>query len=255
MKAFEQTLGVQATKNFLRYSDGQRGVYRCYFTGTLELPGSYGGLHLASGNASGCSVDEEKYDVFFYPAEAVASGASPVTPALADAPLERILVVVPHEDFHGQAEARGSPPELAEAAATLIGFLTASEFAKEKYGAASQTFQRLNREAALFLQKAKVVNRYHDKVSALYSSFRSRAITRQAALVRKQELFAGLRQECLAIVPDPVSFNKCPAVLNNAGLAFDRTYTREYPAMFDLYQRLGEDTKATIQNLRRLLAP
>ena len=25
--------------------------------------------------------------------------------------------------------------------------------------------------------------------------------------------------------PDPVSFNKCPAAMNNAGLAFDRTYT------------------------------
>jgi len=43
-------------------------------------------------------------------------------------------------------------------------------------------------------------------------------------------------------------------VLNNAGLAFASTYTRQYPAMFDLYQRLGEDTKATVQGLRRMLA-
>ena len=254
MKAFEQTLGVEATKAFLRYSDGQRAVYRCYFTSMLELPESYAGLHLASGNETGCSVDEKKYDVFFYPVEVVASGASPVTPALADAPLERILVVVPHEDFHNQAEARGSSPEIAEAAATLIGFLTATEFARNQYGERSQAFQNLNREAGLFLQKAKLVNRYHDKVSDLYSSLRSRRITRQGALVKKQELFASLGQECATLTPDPVSFNKCPAALNNAGLAFDSTYTRQYPAMFDLYQQLGGDTRATILSLRRLLA-
>jgi hypothetical protein len=254
MKAFEQTLGVEATNNFLKYSAIRRAIHRCYFTGKLELPRSYRDLHLVQGSDAGCSVDIERYDVFFYPAEAVATGASPVTPALANAPLERLLVVVPHEDFHNQAETRGSSPEEAEAAATLIGFLTASEFAKDRYGEGSQAFQRLDREARLFLQKASIVNLYHDKVTALYSSFRSGAITRKTALGRKEELFLALERECAAIVPDPVSFNKCPAAMNNAGLAFDNTYTRQYPAMFDRYERLGEDTRATILDLRRLLA-
>jgi hypothetical protein len=254
MKAFEQTLGIEATNNFLKYSASQRAVHRCYFTGKLELPGSYRNLHLVQGSDAGCSVDIETYDVFFYSAEAVATGASPVTPALADAPLERLLVVVPHEDFHSQAETRGSSPEMAEAAATLIGFLTASEFARDRYGESSPAFQHLDGEARLFLQKAKIVNLYHDKVTALYSSFRSGKIARQAALARKEELFLALERECAAIVPDPVSFNKCPAALNNAGLAFDNTYTRRYPGMFDRYERSGEDTRATILDLRRLLA-
>ena len=254
MKAFEQTLGVEATNNFLKYSASQRAVNRCYFTGKLELPGSYLDLHLVRGSDAGCAVDTQKYDIFFYPAEAVATGASPVTPALANAPLERLLVVVPHEDFHNQAETRGSSPEVAEAAATLIGFLTASEFAKDRYGEGSQAFQRLNREAGLFLQKAIIVNLYHDRIGALYSSFRSGMITRQAALASKEELFLALGRECAAIVPDPVSFDKCPAAMNNAGLAFDSTYTRRYPAMFDRYERSGEDTRATILDLRKLLA-
>ena len=254
MKAFEQTLGVEATNNFLKYSASQRAVHRCYFTGRLELPGSYRDLHLVQGSDAGCSVDVQQYDVFFYPAEVVATGASPVTPALADAPLERLLVVVPHEDFHSQAVTRGSSPEMAEAAATLIGFLTASEFAKDRYGEGSPAFQRLDREARLFLQKAAIVNLYHDRVSALYSSFRSGKITRQTALARKEELFLALARECAAIVPEPVSFNKCPAALNNAGLAFDNTYTRRYPAMFDRYEQSGEDTRATILSLRGLLA-
>ena len=254
MKAFEQTLGLEATNNFLRYSAAERAVHRCYFTEKLELPRSYRDLHLAQGTEAGCSVDTQQYDVFFYPAEVVASGASPVTPALADASLERLLVVVPHEDFHNQADARGARPEMAEAAATLIGFLTASEFARQRYGESSQSFQNLNREARLFLQKASIVNVYHDKVSSLYSSFRSGTITRETALAGKEELFQELGRACAAITPDPVSFNKCPAAMNNAGLAFDNTYTREYPGMFDLYEQSGEDTAATILDLKRLLA-
>ena len=254
IKAFEQTLGVQATGNFLGYSANQRAINRCYFTEKLELPGSYLDLRLVQGSDAGCSVDMERYDVFFYPAEAVASGASPVTPALADASLERLLVVVPHEDFHNQREARGASPDIAEAAATLIGFLTATEFARERYGEGSSAFERLDREAGLFLQKAKIVNLYHDRIGALYSSFRSGRITRQAALLRKEELFLELGRACAAIVPDPASFNKCPAAMNNAGLAFDHTYTRQYPDIFDRYERSGEDARATILDLRRLLA-
>ena len=254
IKDFQKTLGLRDTKNFSRYSEAPNAIYRCYFTGKLELPVSYVSLGLRLSEGAHCPLDEERYDVFFYPAEAVATGANPVTPALADAPLERILVVVPHEDFHNQAETRESSPEVAEATATLIGFLTASDFAKEKYGPSSQTFQGLDHEAQLFLQKARIVNGYYEKLSNLYSTFRARRITRQNALTRKEQLFADLQQQCAAITPDPVSFNKCPAAMNNAGLAFDRTYSRYYPMLFDFYRSLGQDTKTSIQSLRRLLA-
>jgi hypothetical protein len=41
--------------------------------------------------------------------------------------------------------------------------------------------------------------------------------------------------------------------LNNAGLAFDRTYTRHYPLMYDLYTSLGSDTSALVVALKRLM--
>ena len=254
IKAFEQTLGVGATGNFLRYSDRTAAVDRCYFTGQLELPVSYRGLHMKQEARERCAARENTDDVFFYPIEAVASGSAPITPALADATLERVLVVVPHEDFHNQPEARKSPPEIAEAAATLAGFLTASEFAREEYGATSEHFQRLNRDARLFLQKAQVVNSYYDRLSSLYLSFRRRTIDRETAVAGKAALFAALQHDCSAIVPDPASFNRCPAVMNNAGLAFDRTYTQHYSMMFDVYLQTGGDVKSTIARLKQLMA-
>ncbi|MBI3895120.1 MAG: aminopeptidase [Acidobacteria bacterium] len=254
IKDLEKTLGFQKTENFLRYSETTRAYYRCYYTGKLELPASYDELQLTEGDAEGCSLDEKQYDIFFYPIEAVATGTTPVTPALAQATLERILVVVPHEDFHNQEEAQGAHSEIGEAAATLIGFLTASKFSEEKYGSASGTFQSLNQEARLFLQKAGIVNSFYDKLSQLYASARSGKISEQEALIQKGELFTQFQRECSAITPAPASFNKCPAIMNNAGLAFDMTYTRYYPSLYGLYIAQGQDAKATVQAVKRLLA-
>jgi len=257
IKDYQKTLGFEDTQNFARYSATTKALYRCYYTGKLELPASYEEMHLTDGNEAGCSLDEQKYDVLFYPLEAAASGASPVTPALTEASWERVLVVVLHEDFHNQEEAEQSAPEIAEAAATLIGFLAASNFAEQKYGPASPLFQGLRREAPLFLEKAHVVSAHYGKLSDLYAAVRAKKISRLDALARKSEIFVQLHRECSGITPDPVSFNKCPAALNNAGLAFDRTYTRYYPWLFDRYNFQGQDAGATVlavKALKRLLA-
>jgi hypothetical protein len=42
--------------------------------------------------------------------------------------------------------------------------------------------------------------------------------------------------------------------MNNAGLAFDRTYTRYYPMLHDLYALLGSDTATLVSTLKRLMA-
>jgi hypothetical protein len=253
LKAFEETLGGHETENFLRYSSRATADERCYFTGKLQLPEFYSGLRLVREEEARCAARADEYDVFFYPVQAVASGEETVTVSLADAPVERVLVVVPHEDFHNQVEARKAPTEVAEAAATLVGFLTASAFAKEKFGEQSTTFRLLDRDADLFLRKSFIVNLYFEKLSEVYKSFGSGALTQEQTLDRKRELFAELQQSCSEILPDPISFNKCPAAMNNAGLAFDQTYTRNYPMLHDLYTSLGKDTATLVLTLKRLL--
>jgi hypothetical protein len=253
LKDFEETLGGHATENFLRFSDRPTADNRCYFTGKLQLPEFYSGLRMVREEEAHCAARADEHDVFFYPVQAVASGEETVTVSLAEAPLERVLVVVPHEDFHNQPEARKAPTEVAEAAATLVGFLTASAFAKERFGADSAAFRTLDRDAELFLRKSAIVNVYYEKVSALYKAFRSGALTPAETLDKKAELFAALRQSCSEISPDPVSFNKCPAAMNNAGLAFDRTYTQNYQLFHDFYRLLGSDTAILVSRLKRLL--
>jgi len=253
LQAFGEDLGVERTGNFQRFSNDREAVYRCYYTGVLELPRSYEALQLLEADEPSCPIDETAYDVFFYPIEAVASGSSPVSPALVEAPLERALVVVPHEDFHNQTEAAMAPFEIAEPAATLIGFLAARDYARARYGETSDVFLRLDREAERFLDKARRINAYFDRLEAVYADYDAGRLGRDAALARKATIYAALQQECTA-ADRAVSFNTCPAAMNNAGLAFDRTYARDYPVWFEIYDALGRDTRATVAAFKQLLA-
>jgi len=251
IKDFERRAGFEETANFSRRSNNAHVDYRCYYTGKLKLPPDYSKLKLRRGTPAGCAVSEEKHDLFFYPVEAVAGGNTPLTRSLSSASPGRMLVVIPHEDFHNDSEVEEWPTSIREAASTLIGFLTAAEFAKEHYGDSSDEYRQLAREAEIFLRKAELVNRYADLLTALYDARRSGSISKDAALEKKRELFTQLSTQCRQL-PDARSFNKCPSALNNAGLAFDRTYTRHYPLLYQVHVRAGGNFEETLSLLRSL---
>ncbi|HLW79842.1 MAG TPA: hypothetical protein VKU44_09620 [Terriglobia bacterium] len=254
IKRLEKKLGFRRTGNFKTRSDEITAFYRCYYTGKLELPDSYENLRLKQGTKDGCDLDPEQYDVFFYPIEAVASGKSPVTASLERDSMERFLVVVPHEDFHATKELHKLPAALTEAASNLAGFLTAAEVARQKFGPDSAVAQNLDREPDLYLRKSELVNRYHDKLGQLYASVRAGQIGRPEALAEKDRLFVQMQDECQAISPDPKSFNKCLAANNNAGLAFDATYTKYYPLGYELFVAEGRKARATLDAIKEALA-
>ena len=253
VKHLERKLGFRKTKNFRHESAESAVAYRCYFTGRLELPDSYSGLQLVAGTKTGCRVDARKFDVFFYPLDAVGSGKSPVSTSLAHESTERLLVVVPHEDFHANKELRKLPETLGEASATLVGFLTAMEVARQKLGENSEVYKNLQREPGLFARKAEIVNRYHAQLSKLYASAQVGQIPEVEALEQKERVFAELLNECRAIDPAPRSFNRCLGANNNAGLAFDATYTKYYPLMYRVYLAKGRELGPTLQALQQAL--
>jgi hypothetical protein len=254
IQEFERSFGFEATGSFSRHSPSQQAFYRCYYIEKLQLPDSYDGLKVKDGAPEGCAVDEQRYDVFFYRIEAVASAKTPTTEALAQASLERLAVVVPHEDYHQQKSIRRLPPTLEEASATLVGFLTGAEYAKAYHGEGSRLARNLSAEADTFLAKAGVVNGFHARLGALYEEARSGKVSRAEALSEKQRLFEQLQQACEAIVPNPASFNKCPAAMNNAGLAFDHSYTKHYALMYRLAVGHGKDVRSLVETLSRLPA-
>jgi len=253
VKRLEKKLGFRRTKNFHKQSEESAVGYRCYYTGKLELPDSYEKLQLLQGTKAGCPLDTKKYDVFFYPLDANASGKTPISASLAHESVERFLVVVPHEDFHANKELRKLPATWGEASATLIGFLTAGEVARQKFGENSEVYQNLQREPELFARKAEIVNRYYAQLSRLYAAARTGRISELDALPQKQQAFEEFQQACTAINPDPKSFKRCLAANNNAGLAFDETYTKYYPMMYQIYLAKGREIKPTLEALEQTL--
>jgi hypothetical protein len=235
VKEAEQAAGFHPTGDLARTNPRLRAYYRCYFTGLLDLPETYDGLKLRKGSQNGCALDTKNHDVFFYPIEEVASGHAPITQSLTEAPKERLVTVVSHEDFHEQI--RDLPDPIAEAAATLAGFIT---------GAAVLPGSENPGEADLFLRKAILINRYYDRLHSVYAAFHRGRISKSAALRQKQEVFYALQQECSGIEPEPRSFNKCVAAPNNAGLAFDHTYTQYYPVLYQVLVACRRDLKCTI---------
>jgi hypothetical protein len=246
IKNFESTIGLPKTRNFEHDSDTVQSYYRCYYTGALELPESYDELKLREGSETGCGMDPKKYDMFFYAMQAAGSGKTAVTSSLAHSSPERILVVVPHEDYHSRKDL---PVSIAEAAATLIGFVTAADYARQQLSANSSIYQNLSAESDLFLKKSIIVNRYYSKLQDVYDRLHSGRITSPMAFAEKGRLFEELRSECDAITPNPHSFNKAVSAYNNAGLAFDRTYTKFYPQIYALFESRGRDLKSTIEAL------
>jgi hypothetical protein len=254
MKELEQSWGFRPTQNFLRRTDHLVADFRCYYTGKLELPDSYEGLEFKQGSKEGCPLDPAKFDVFFYAPEAEASGRTPVTASLQSASLERFLVVVPHEDFHSGKEHDHLPAALTEATSTLMGFLAALELARQQFGPDSEVTRNLAQEPDLFQRKAELVNRYHEELRRVYADRRSGRMKEQEALARKAAFFEEASQDCQAIRPDPRSFSKCLSAGNNAGLAFDATYTKHYPLLYEVFLAYQRDARATVQALQYALS-
>lgn len=246
---FEKDRGFQPTKNFRTEAPRQSAYFLCYSSDILRIPDSYEGLRLEAATEAGCKADVHKYDLFFYAVEALA-GKAKITASLSNATEEREIVVVAHEDFHAVMHAFPAP--IAEAATTLVGFVTAAEFAKAQFGETSEQYRNLSQEPELFLRKANLIRSYHQRLRKLYASVHDREITTTSALAEKKLIFDELNTRCREIVPEPQSFNRCPSALNNAGLAFDMTYASYYPAMYQIYLAHDRDLKLTIEALKRL---
>jgi hypothetical protein len=250
-KRVEASLGFHRTGSFELQANEMAVDYRCYYTGKLELPDDYRTLRLKRGSPQGCKLNPRKYDVFFYPLQAMASPKTPITTSLARSSPERVLMVVPHEDFHQDQALAELPDPVAEAAATLVGFMAARDIARGQFGAQSEVYRNLSMDPELFLHKSRLVNSYFDKIRQLYADYSVKKFSKAETWAAKARLFETLERQCEDIEPAPKSFNRCLAINNNAGLAFDHTYTRYYPLVYAVAEAKGGDLKATIDAIRQ----
>ena len=250
-KAFEESIGYEATRNFLSFTDETETYYVCYYTGVFELVASADELDWDSeATASGCSVNDTMHDTHFYPREAAAFPHSDTltTRSLLETSTERFLYVVFHEDLHEQIWGITSM-RLNAAATEIVSLVAAAAFAQNMLGDDSAVAKNLKADIHSFYKIAQLEAEYADRLRALYSSPGDDSDRTRAMMTEKEEVFAELRAKCEVIGFRSTSTAGCGGYNNNAGLAMRLTYSTYYPLAYDLYVAQGEDIKTTIAYL------
>ena len=155
IKEFERELGFVETENFRTYSPETEAYHYLFYTSSTQLPHSLDdpALIAAIGTRDSVSLDYQKYDAFFYSIPSVAGEGTPVTESLMQAPLDRFIQIIFHEDWHEQVDL---PLGLEEPSAEIIGYTAAMLFTRKKFGQDSQVYGTLEKQLDNKLRESEV---------------------------------------------------------------------------------------------------
>ncbi|HEY81757.1 MAG TPA: aminopeptidase [Dehalococcoidia bacterium] len=243
IKAFEKELGFEETENFKTYSDEVETYDFYFYTPRTTLPYSLDdpSLRYGTGKPQSAPFDLKEFDVFAYSVEAIAGVKTPVTRSLLRAPLARFIHIIFHEDWHEQID---SPLGIEEPTAEVVSYAASLRFAEEKFGRDSAVFKTLNQEFQKKLKESEIYQRYYDELSLLYSQFRSGKLSKKETLSRKSSLLQAMGDELKDL------WGGKPAQLNNAFIAFQMTYFRHFPLMYQVFSATDYDLEKTIDIFR-----
>jgi hypothetical protein len=243
IKAFEIELGFDETENFKTFSDEIVSYDYCFFTPRTTLPYSLDDplLQRSKGKLKELNIDTDKYDVYYYPIEAIAGIGTPVTVSLLRAPLPRFIHIIFHEDWHEQMDL---PLGIEEPCAEVVSYAAAMLFAGEKFGQDSAVYRTLEKQFYNKLRESKVYQQYYDELNLLYASFHSGEISEAETLARKTELLGTMADDLKDI------WGASPSQLNNAFIALQITYYRHLPLVYQAHAATDFNLAETIAIFR-----
>ncbi|HIH11134.1 TPA: hypothetical protein HA241_03015 [Candidatus Woesearchaeota archaeon] len=170
------------------------------------------------------------HDVYVYE---VYTPYSQVSPSFLDLSPSQIIHLVIHERVHDEIEL---PRILEEAMADIASYSLGMEFLDEfqrwdEYH--DDVEQNLNRQ----LRRAKVLGQVYSQLSALYAK---KDLTTLQKIVLRQDHFEYVKQEL------------GDTVVNNATIARELYYTRQFLLLWDIHMGMGNNAAKTIAFYQRL---
>lgn len=245
IKAFEKKLGFAETENFKTYSRETEAYHYYFYTSNTELPYSLDDplLQFGTGTPESVSLDRTKYDVYFYSLPAQAGVKTPITKSLLRAPLYRFIRIIFHEDWHEQISL---PLGLEEPSAEVVSYVAAMLFVGEKFGQDSAVYHTLRQHLTNRLRESRIYRHYYEQLDAVYSRFHAGIISEAEALRRKEELLKLLGDDLHDI------WGGKPDQLNNAFIAFQMTYLRHLPLMYQVLLATDNDLTKAIAIFRSM---
>jgi len=245
IKDFEKKLGYSETNNFRTYSD-EIEVYHYYFyTPSTELPYSLDDPLLRSGSGTPFSInnDPKKYDIYFYANPALAGIDTPVTKSLVETPLFRFIHIIFHEDWHEQLDL---PLGIEESSGEIISYTAAILFAEKKMSQNPKISETLREHLINRLRENNIYERYYQQLNTVYASFHAGMISEEETLRQKEKLLESMGDDLQRI------WRGKSDQLNNAFIAFQMTYLRHLPLMYELLTATNFDLPKTIAILRAM---
>ena len=234
IKAFEKELGFAETENFKMFSPETEAYHYLFYPPGMQLPYSLDdpALMSAIGTRDSVYLDFKKYDAYFYSIPSVAGEGTPVTESLLQAPLYRFIQIIFHEDWHEQIDL---PHGLEEPSAEIISYAAATLFARDRFGHDSQVYQTLVKHFDNKLRESEIYIAYYARLEDLYAQYHEGKLSELDTLIRKSRLLEDMGNELQLI------WGGKPDQLNNAFIAFQMTYLRHLPLMYEVFQAADSD--------------
>ena len=239
LKAFEREIGFEATRNFLRTDTRRQSFPFCGRVSRLYLPYSYQDPAIRWFDDKECGGREENVDVFTGESEAVGESGTPVTRSMLEAPLERIMYVVFHEDCHDQF---AFPHGFEESVCNVVAYGAMLGFSREHYGQRSPEFEAVERYVEEGARHARLTVTFYDELAALYGRHDRSELSTAALLKARAQTFVKAAR-ALDWDADEV---------NNVFLANAMTYSRHYDFAADVLHALGDDLGRAIAFFRHV---
>lgn len=236
MRAFERRIGFKETGNFVRFAENQESFTYCGHAQRLALPYSYEDPAIRwthDVTEQECLALGRGEDVYFDEAEALGEIGAPLTRSMLDAPLERFLYLVFHEDCHDQYEL---PAGIEEALCNVIAYQAMVVFARKRYGPASAELKLIDAYVKTQSERSLLTRAYYRRLVVLYVRYGRKELSAQA-LLNERDRVLRLAERVLA---------REAGSLNNVSIATDMTYDRHYPFFVSIHDFLGSDLARTV---------
>jgi hypothetical protein len=236
MRAYERRIGFSETPNFLQIAEDQESFTYCGRVPRLQLPYSYEdpAIRWTHGiSREECLALGRGEDVYFDEAEALGEIGTPLTRSMLDAPLERFLYLVFHEDCHDQFHFSAG---IEEALCNVIAYQAMVAFTKERFGQASAEQRLVTGYVEMQSERSLLTRAYYRRLAVLYARYGRKELT-SGALLRERDEVLRLTERVLG---------REAGTLNNVSIATDMTYDRYCPLFLSIHGLLGSDLARTV---------
>lgn len=241
-RAFEGRIGFTKTGIFSAFSEEQGRVHFCGHVSPLYLPYSYQDptiLWYDVATERECRAHADGADVYFDSVEVLGEAGAAVSPEVLAVQLQRFLYLVFHEDCHEQFN---FPYGVEEALCNLIAYRAMVQFSVEKYGPKSREAVAIQRYVNEEDKRARNLRDLYVELAGYYARYDRKQLAAEALLKDRARLF-GKAERVLAWKRGS---------LNNVSLANEMTYSRFYPLVDRVYDKLGRDLVRTVAFFRRV---